>query len=382
MSTITDNLGALLGKLAHLKDASTVTAEIKRKCRALTDAGIKVGESWSGSFAGYHSELYFGNFEKPPLALQFDPEWGGIHGIPDGWRVRSPEDVKSRIEQLAANRFDEITSELENLVDSAKAFQRELSVELAELHGAPDCEREKQLLQEIEQAKWLSKMNEYIHSNTPKTFVSRDSRAMSQGIRVPAHLYYEAEGFDLAFQAKTVEDFVHKAEQLLKPLTRRSQSTSPGMESDTVGLVRRICLRFHNVARQLKHRHAGRPTLEIIDEYDVQDLLHSVLRLHFDDIRPEEWTPSYAGGAARMDFLLKREQIVVETKMPRAGLGEREIGGQLIVDIARYQKHADCKMLVCFVYDPEGRLKNPRGFESDLTATPETGLQVFVVVAP
>jgi hypothetical protein len=24
-----------------------------------------------------------------------------------------------------------------------------------------------------------------------------------------------------------------------------------------------------------------------------QDLLHTILKLHFDDIRPEEWTPSY-----------------------------------------------------------------------------------------
>ncbi|MCU1275952.1 MAG: REase DpnII-MboI, partial [Bryobacterales bacterium] len=30
-------------------------------------------------------------------------------------------------------------------------------------------------------------------------------------------------------------------------------------------------------------------------------------------------TPSYGGGASRMDFLLKEEQIVVEAKMARAG---------------------------------------------------------------
>ncbi|MEI6002257.1 hypothetical protein H3V53_35580 [Paraburkholderia bengalensis] len=35
------------------------------------------------------------------------------------------------------------------------------------------------------------------------------------------------------------------------------------------------------------------------DEYDVQDLLHGVLHLEFDDIRPEEWCPSYAGTGTR-----------------------------------------------------------------------------------
>lgn len=41
------------------------------------------------------------------------------------------------------------------------------------------------------------------------------------------------------------------------------------------------------------------------DEYDVQDLPHALLLLYFDDVRAEEWTPSYAGKSARMDFLLK-----------------------------------------------------------------------------
>ncbi|MCZ8227650.1 MAG: hypothetical protein O9249_00855, partial [Burkholderiaceae bacterium] len=54
-------------------------------------------------------------------------------------------------------------------------------------------------------------------------------------------------------------------------------------------------LRFHAVAVQLRDRYSGRPTLDVNDEYDVQDLMHALLRLHFDDVRPEEWVPSYAG---------------------------------------------------------------------------------------
>ena len=75
-----------------------------------------------------------------------------------------------------------------------------------------------------------------------------------------------------------------------------------------------IFSRFHKVARQLRSRYNGRKTLEIEDEYDTQDLLHALLQLYFNDIRAEEWTPSYAGGCARMDFLLKNEKIVIEVK--------------------------------------------------------------------
>ena len=62
-----------------------------------------------------------------------------------------------------------------------------------------------------------------------------------------------------------------------------------------------VFTRFHKVARQLRTRHSNRVTIEVNDEYDVQDLLHAVLLLFFDDVRKEEWTPSYAGGASRQD---------------------------------------------------------------------------------
>ena len=86
-----------------------------------------------------------------------------------------------------------------------------------------------------------------------------------------------------------------------------------------------ICDRFHVVARQLLHRRENRATLVINDEYDVQGLLHALLRLYFDDIRPEERTPSYAGGSSRMEFPLKGHDIVVEAKMTRKGLTANEL---------------------------------------------------------
>jgi hypothetical protein len=145
--------------------------------------------------------------------------------------------------------------------------------------------------------------------------------------------------------------------------------------------VKRLLDRFPRVARQLLHRHADRAPLKIEDEYDVQDLLHALLRIDFDDVRPEEWTPSYAGKSARMDFLLKAESIVIEAKMTRKGLGEKEVGDELLVDIARYQTHADCRMLFCFIYDPEHRIGNPEGLGADLSQT-TSNLVVIVVVAP
>ncbi len=148
-----------------------------------------------------------------------------------------------------------------------------------------------------------------------------------------------------------------------------------------LSIIENICNKFHLVARQLRNRHLNRETLEIEDEYDVQDLFHSLLHLYFDDIRAEEWTPSYAGGSSRVDFLLKDEQIIIEIKKTRKSLNAKEIGDQLMIDSKRYKSHPDCKCLICFVYDPEGRIGNPIGLQNDLTEETDS-FKLITIIAP
>lgn len=122
-------------------------------------------------------------------------------------------------------------------------------------------------------------------------------------------------------------------------------------------------------------------TLEIKDEYDVQDLLHSLLLIHFDDVRPEEYTPSYAGGTSRMDFLVKDISTVIETKMTRENLKDKKLGEELIIDIEKYAKHPDCKRLYCFVYDPKELINNPNGLEKDLSNNSDE-IEVKTIIVP
>jgi hypothetical protein len=150
---------------------------------------------------------------------------------------------------------------------------------------------------------------------------------------------------------------------------------------DAIAILTSLCRRFHQFALQLQTRHDGRPTVTFADEYDVQDALHAILRLHFEDVRAEEWTPSYAGNSTRMDFLLKREHVVVEVKMTRKSLRQKEVAAQLIQDKEYYRSHPDCRELICFVYDPGHFLANPAALEGDLSTT-ETNLRTVVIVGP
>jgi len=147
---------------------------------------------------------------------------------------------------------------------------------------------------------------------------------------------------------------------------------------DVSEVLDNVFTRFHKVARQLRTRHSNRATIEVNDEYDVQDLLHAVLLLFFDDVRKEEWTPSYAGGSSRQDFLLKTEKIVIETKKTRESMRDKDLGEELIIDIDRYKAHPDCDRLICFVYDPEGRLGNPQGIMNDLNKQHEGFAKVII----
>lgn len=164
-----------------------------------------------------------------------------------------------------------------------------------------------------------------------------------------------------------------------KENTNQEKSTTNG----TFEIVENILNRFDRAVRQLKRRYDNRPTITINDEYDVQDFLHSILKCYFDDLRPEDYTPNSAGSSSRVDFVLKKEQIIIEVKFATPKLTDKKVGEQLIIDIKRYETHPDCKTLFCFVYDPDGNIKNPIALENDLSGIHgKNNLKVKLIIAP
>lgn len=142
-----------------------------------------------------------------------------------------------------------------------------------------------------------------------------------------------------------------------------------------------ILRNFDKAARQIARSRRETAKFQLNDEYDAQDLLHALLRAYFDDVRVEEYVPSYAGASSRMDFLIKQEEFVVEVKFASSSLRQKSIGEQLIIDISRYAAHPNCKALYCLVFDPNNHIANPAGLENDLTKK-HAELDVHVVVTP
>ena len=150
-------------------------------------------------------------------------------------------------------------------------------------------------------------------------------------------------------------------------------------EQNTVAVLERMTRRLPEIIHQLGHRFNNRSPFIVKDEYDLQDIIHALLHLDFEDIRAEEGTPSLAGTNARMDFLLYNEQTVVEIKKTRSGLKNKELREQLSADIPHYYQHPDCKTFVGIVYDPDRLISNPKGAERGLSI-PYNGMPVHIFI--
>ena len=168
-----------------------------------------------------------------------------------------------------------------------------------------------------------------------------------------------------------------------EPTTSITSTRGPTAPPSSIEeLLQRLLRGLPRAMHPLAHRRKGARPLVFESEYDIQDLLHSQLRPWVADIRPEEFTPSYAGAATRMDFLLPAHKLVIEVKRIRDKVHAQRVGDELIVDIAHYRQHPDCARLWCAVYDPNMLIRNPSGMISDLEGnrSESDGLSVRVLV--
>jgi hypothetical protein len=356
--------------------------ELRRAQKALHQALKEIDESWSQSNIGYHADLYFADFDRPALGQRFDPEWGGIYGVPERWADRSVDDIEKAVADRAGVTVDQFADSASACVDRIRQLVTDVCVSLAPLRLTQQLEREVEILDSLEAVDFAPA----VPINVPGG-MTRDSMAIAQGVRMAPHQ-------SVRQRVRVAARALDVAEEALRDVDRLSRQVATHIragvavaenagvaDAATSATVLALLRRFESAALALRDRQRGRAAFDITDEYDVQDLVHAFLRLHFDDVRPEEWSPSYLGAASRIDFLLKREGIVVEVKMAREGLGARRLGEELAVDVARYRAHPDARVLVCFVHDPENRISNPRGIEDDLAGLTDAQLEVAAVIA-
>jgi hypothetical protein len=185
---------------------------------------------------------------------------------------------------------------------------------------------------------------------------------------------------------RKIKWFKELARRVDNHFPQAGESVHNPISSETLSAVDKVdllCSRFHAVVNQLKQPNRGNKSpsgSSVKSEYGVQALLHALLWIFFTDVRREDPVPQRAGASSRTDFVLKKEGIIVEVKKTRSNLRDNEVGKELIVDIERYKARNDCKLVYCFVYDPDHYIRNPAGLEE--LSRNEGELIVKVVVLP
>jgi predicted nucleotide-binding protein len=179
-----------LNTLAAMGEVPAVTEPLQAIKKSATDTG----RSFSGSWLGYHSKVYYAGFTPPPPGANFSQEWGLMDrsytglGSRGDWRQYDPADVKSRIRQAAGSA--DLTAARDASRQAAEAFasakMEMLSIIENELDRGPD-QFLLRLKGDLERMEVLSGFDIAQIWSPKGQIMTRDTLAAGQRTQVPAH---------------------------------------------------------------------------------------------------------------------------------------------------------------------------------------------------
>ncbi|MYE22988.1 MAG: hypothetical protein F4Y01_03450 [Gammaproteobacteria bacterium] len=193
-------------------------------------AAEEVGKAWSGSFLGYHATVYYAALTVPPAGAHFSPEWGLRDTFADGtvgdWMEFRPEDVESAI-QVAAGNPDLI---------SLYALRDEMAVEFdgAQLEMLSILEPWKvdafveRLYDRLDKMAVVGPAR-VLRTMLPRgQIMSRDSKAVTQGMRKPPHLSVLADILSIRDAIDKTAELSRLSRQAQRHFSRQGRSDASG----------------------------------------------------------------------------------------------------------------------------------------------------------
>lgn len=154
--------------------------------------------------------------------------------------------------------------------------------------------------------------------------------------------------------------------------------------SADVALIEQICKRMPYAARILLNRQRkGKISYTIEDEYDVQDLLHALLRAYLKYSVQEDPLPKVSGTrASRADISIEELGILIEIKYVRSPDDQKTIFDDFSRDVLLYTSWPHLKTLLYVIYN-SGDLRDPEALEklSGPRATNGKEFDVKIVLA-
>ena len=130
-----------------------------------------------------------------------------------------------------------------------------------------------------------------------------------------------------------------------------------------LGLILALCKRLPRAAQILAVRDRGKAPFLIQDEYDVQDLLHAILRAYLKYTIHEEPLGKVAGvKSGRVDVAIEDLGIIIEVKFIRGPKDDQRLLEEFAEDILLYAKWPPLKHFVYLCYNSDD-LRDPEALE-------------------
>lgn len=235
MGKKSDELYSLTNELIDIKeDLNSLIEEFdldnfKEATKNIVETANEVGNSWSGSWIGYHANVYYEGLESPPAGAHFSSEWGNRDALfnydtSGDWREYQFEDIKRLIYENAGNPD---LSSFKKLSDRGKDLFNEKLPELKSIIETAleikDDSFLQKILEELDERKILT-ARDFIEAVMPQQYFSRDSLAMSQGLRTPPHISVLADINEIGSPIKSCEKLSKLALQAASHLERASKN--------------------------------------------------------------------------------------------------------------------------------------------------------------
>ncbi|MGA2281561.1 MAG: TIR domain-containing protein [Verrucomicrobiota bacterium] len=196
MSDLSDRIFSIADKLdAEFKKWNE--SKFSSKAAELRKVAEEVGQSASGSSLGYHSRVYYANFQPPPAGAHFSHEWGlyaesFINDTTGEWREYKYEDVISYIHSRAEVTQKDLTAiggaanQIEDEFEKGKS--EFLSVISVAMESRSDSFLDN-LKKEVEKMKTFDANSVAQVMQRSGKFFTRDSVAATAGFLCPPHVW-------------------------------------------------------------------------------------------------------------------------------------------------------------------------------------------------
>ena len=213
--------------------------EIKNPLEKLEEAAKQVGQSWSGSWLGYHSRVYYRNLQHPPPNARFSSEWGlmdqsFINATVGDWVEHDCDQVQSRVFDIAGNHD---LMAVEEIADSARrSFDDDRNEVISVLSTALE-ERNDPFLGRLKlEAEKLEifHASDFINYWQPSgKFMTRDTITIGQGVQTPPHISVLADVMALQQPSDSYSKLVKIARGAASHLEKRDRYAKRNREIGT-----------------------------------------------------------------------------------------------------------------------------------------------------